>query len=182
MGCSCYFSTVNSLLTHTLPWTLQAMGYEGVWGLRMVLKINPKIPLKFWTIPILCMLGCWSCFKITGLSQTNYTCHEVKVLIPDRLVNPMTLGPSLFLTLTWSCKIFQEVWHAALMFELLNYTHWHLAVVKFTSLHTSHQKLEMKSVTNIGIIANWDLKGGIKCTKEVTKVHYVHNILPIYSN
>jgi hypothetical protein len=40
-------TTVNSLLTHTSPWTLQAMGYEGVWGLRMVLKIDPRILLKF---------------------------------------------------------------------------------------------------------------------------------------
>ncbi|KAF8231189.1 hypothetical protein L208DRAFT_1061442, partial [Tricholoma matsutake] len=34
--------TVNSLITHTPRWTLQAMGYEGVWGLRMVLKKGPK--------------------------------------------------------------------------------------------------------------------------------------------
>jgi hypothetical protein len=34
--------TVNSLITHTPRWTLQAMGYEGVWGLRMVLKMGPK--------------------------------------------------------------------------------------------------------------------------------------------
>jgi hypothetical protein len=36
--------TVDSLVTHAPQWTLQAMGFEGVWGSRKVLKINP---LKF---------------------------------------------------------------------------------------------------------------------------------------
>ncbi|KAF8232561.1 hypothetical protein L208DRAFT_1397199 [Tricholoma matsutake] len=39
-------TTVDSLITHTPRWTLQAMGYEGVWGLRMVLKIGPKKSAK----------------------------------------------------------------------------------------------------------------------------------------
>jgi hypothetical protein len=39
--------TVDSLMTHTPRWTPQAMGYEGVWGLRNVLKIGPKKSGKF---------------------------------------------------------------------------------------------------------------------------------------
>jgi hypothetical protein len=35
-------TTVDSLLTHTLRWTPRAMGFEGVWGLRIVLKIDTK--------------------------------------------------------------------------------------------------------------------------------------------
>ena len=35
--------TVDSLLTHILRWMPRAMGFEGVWGLRIVLKIDTKI-------------------------------------------------------------------------------------------------------------------------------------------
>ena len=40
--CQYLDGTVDSHITHTPWWTHQAMGYEGVWGLRMVLKKGPK--------------------------------------------------------------------------------------------------------------------------------------------
>jgi hypothetical protein len=39
-GWCALYSTVEALLTHTPREQLQAMGYEGVWSLRMLLKID----------------------------------------------------------------------------------------------------------------------------------------------
>ena len=36
-------STVEPLLTHTPPLQIRAMGYEGLWPIRVVLKIDKKL-------------------------------------------------------------------------------------------------------------------------------------------
>jgi hypothetical protein len=145
-------STVNSLLTHTSPWTPQAMGYDGVWGLRMVLKINPRILSKFWktSVPRLwSMLGYCSWFKIIGPSQA--ITHIIRVNSWS-LTGFLTLWPiyesttSLFLKLWLDPARYQPLFkrfdvngHAALIFE---HRQWSNLLSIIHNVEVGHEKCD----------------------------------------
>jgi hypothetical protein len=85
--------TVDSLLTHTLPWTLGAMGYEGVWGSRMVLKIGPKNPLKFISRgDYILLVRLYTMKVVSKLSRVHGGGHLQPRLTFERGENPLKLA------------------------------------------------------------------------------------------